>query len=66
MPGIRQPLWQYNLQLSTNSYSKEGYFNYLTAYVGVGYSVDCPPGCFAKSGGMLMYTREEEKWSSIG
>ena len=47
-----------------NSYSKEGYFDYLTAYVGVGYSVDCPPGCFSKSGGMLMYTREEEKWIS--
>ena len=45
-----------------NSYLKEGYFEYLTAYVGVGYSVDCPPGCFSKSGGMLMYTREEEKW----
>ena len=47
-----------------NSYSKEGYFEYLTAYVGVGYSVDCPPGCFSKSGGMLMYTTEEEKWIS--
>jgi len=36
----------------------------LTAYVGVGYSVDCRPGCFSKSGGMLMYTTEEEKWIS--
>jgi hypothetical protein len=47
-----------------NSYSKEGYFDYLSAYVGVGYSVDCPTGCFSKSGGMLMYMREEEKWIS--
>ncbi len=26
--------------------------------------VDCPPGCFSKSGEMLMYKREEEKWIS--
>jgi hypothetical protein len=52
------------LSARSNSYSKEGYFDYLTAYVGVGYSVDCPPGCFSKSGGMLMYMREEEKWIS--
>ncbi len=44
------------------SYSKEGYFEYLTAYVGVGFSAECPPGCFSKSGGLLMYTKEEEKW----
>ena len=47
-----------------NCYSKEGYFDYLTVYIGVGYSADCPPGCFSKSGEMLMYTREEKKWIS--
>jgi hypothetical protein len=47
-----------------NSCSKEGYFEYLTAYVGVGFWVEHPPGCFLKSGGLLMYTKEEEKWIS--
>ncbi len=50
--------------MNANSYLKEGYFDYLTVYVGVSYSVDCPPGCFSKSCGILMYTREEEKWIS--
>jgi hypothetical protein len=44
------------------SYSKEGYFEYLTAYVGVGFSAECPPECFSKPGGLLMFTKEEEKW----
>ena len=37
---------------------------YLTAYIGVGFSVEHRPGCFLKSGGLLMYTKEEEKWIS--
>jgi hypothetical protein len=45
-----------------NSYSKEGYFEYLTVYVGVDFSAECPLGCFSKSGGLLMFTKEEEKW----
>jgi hypothetical protein len=36
-----------------NSCLKEGYFEYLTAYVRVGCSAECPSGCFSKSGGML-------------
>jgi hypothetical protein len=47
-----------------NSCSKEGYFEYLTAYVGVGFLVEHPPGCFLKSGRLLIYTKEEEKWIS--
>jgi hypothetical protein len=48
----------------TNSCSKEGYFEYLPAYAGVGFLVEHPPGCFLKSGGLLIYTKEEEKWIS--
>jgi hypothetical protein len=44
------------------SYLKEGYFEYLTAYIGVGFSAEYPPGCFSKSGGLLMFTKEEKKW----
>jgi hypothetical protein len=47
-----------------NSCSKERYFEYLTAYVGVGFWVEHPPGCFLKSGWLLIYTKEEEKWIS--
>ena len=31
---------------------KEGYYEHLTAYVGVGFSAEYPPGCFMKSGGL--------------
>ncbi len=47
-----------------NSCTKEGYFKYLTAYIVVGFSVEHRPGCFLKSGGLLMYTKGEEKWIS--
>jgi hypothetical protein len=42
------------------SYSKEVYFEYLTAFAGVGFSAECPLGCFSKSCGLLMFTKEEE------
>ena len=34
------------------------------AYVGVGFLAEYPPGCFMKSGGLLIFTEEEEKWIS--
>ena len=47
-----------------NYFSKEGYFEYLTAYGGVGFSVECPLGCFSTSGGLLMFIKEEDQWIS--
>ncbi len=44
--------------------AKEGYYEHLTAYVGVGFLADYPPGCFSKAGGLLIFMEEEEKWIS--
>ncbi len=38
---------------------KEGYYEHLTAYVGVGFLADYPPGCFLKAGGLLIFTEKE-------
>jgi hypothetical protein len=46
------------LSVHTNYYSKEEYCEYLTAYVGVGFSAECMPGCFSKLSGLLMFTKE--------
>jgi hypothetical protein len=43
---------------------KEGYYEHLTAYVGVGILEDYPLGCFSRAGGLLIFMEEEEKWIS--
>jgi hypothetical protein len=47
----------------STSTAKEGYYEHLTAYVGVGFLAEYPPGCFT-TGGLLIFTEEEEKWIS--
>jgi hypothetical protein len=44
--------------------AKEGYYEHLSAYVGVGFLAEYPLGYFMKSGGLLIFTEEEEKWIS--
>jgi hypothetical protein len=48
----------------STSTAKEGYYEHLTAYAGVGFLADYPLGCFLKLGGLLIFTEEEEKWIS--
>jgi hypothetical protein len=48
----------------STSTAKEGYYEHLTAYIGVGFMAEYPLGCFTKSGGLLIFMEEEEKWIS--